>query len=128
MHIRDYNMRKATDLEVFARAAEEDRILSLPCALIAWLFLPVRRLRVERALPAVPDGDMVLEKAMNGSAGAIVTFNERDFAPGKQALVPSRRCRVRGRQVAADERMGASSATESDFHVQVSGTSLVLAA
>jgi predicted nuclease of predicted toxin-antitoxin system len=26
-HIRDYNMQKATDLEVFARAAEEDRIL-----------------------------------------------------------------------------------------------------
>ena len=27
IHIRDYNMQKATDLEVFARAAEEDRIL-----------------------------------------------------------------------------------------------------
>ena len=27
IRIRDYNMRKATDLEVFARAAEEDRIL-----------------------------------------------------------------------------------------------------
>jgi predicted nuclease of predicted toxin-antitoxin system len=27
IHIRDYNMPKATDLEVFARAAEEDRIL-----------------------------------------------------------------------------------------------------
>ena len=26
-HIRDYNMQKATDLEVFARASEEDRIL-----------------------------------------------------------------------------------------------------
>jgi predicted nuclease of predicted toxin-antitoxin system len=25
--IRDYNIQKATDLEVFARAAEEDRIL-----------------------------------------------------------------------------------------------------
>jgi predicted nuclease of predicted toxin-antitoxin system len=24
IHIRDYNMQKATDLEVFARAAEED--------------------------------------------------------------------------------------------------------
>jgi predicted nuclease of predicted toxin-antitoxin system len=27
IHIRDYNRQKATDLEVFARAAEEDRIL-----------------------------------------------------------------------------------------------------
>jgi predicted nuclease of predicted toxin-antitoxin system len=27
IHIRNYNMQKATDLEVFARAAEEDRIL-----------------------------------------------------------------------------------------------------
>jgi predicted nuclease of predicted toxin-antitoxin system len=27
IHIRDYNMQKATDLEVFARAEEEDRIL-----------------------------------------------------------------------------------------------------
>ena len=27
IHIRDYQMQKATDLEVFARAAEEDRIL-----------------------------------------------------------------------------------------------------
>jgi predicted nuclease of predicted toxin-antitoxin system len=27
IHIRDYNMQKATDLEVFARAAKEDRIL-----------------------------------------------------------------------------------------------------
>jgi predicted nuclease of predicted toxin-antitoxin system len=27
IHVRDYNMQKATDLEVFARAAEEERIL-----------------------------------------------------------------------------------------------------
>jgi len=27
IHIRDYSMQKATDLQVFARAAEEDRIL-----------------------------------------------------------------------------------------------------
>ena len=27
IHIRDYNMQKATDLEVFAHAAEEDRIV-----------------------------------------------------------------------------------------------------
>jgi putative PIN family toxin of toxin-antitoxin system len=29
-----------------------------------------------------PDDDMVLETAVNGSASAIVTFNQRDFAPG----------------------------------------------
>jgi len=28
IHIRDYNMQKATDLEVFVRAAEEERVLS----------------------------------------------------------------------------------------------------
>jgi predicted nuclease of predicted toxin-antitoxin system len=27
IHIRDYNMQKTTDLEVFARATEEDRVL-----------------------------------------------------------------------------------------------------
>jgi len=27
IHIRDYNMQKATDLDVFSRAAKEDRIL-----------------------------------------------------------------------------------------------------
>jgi hypothetical protein len=29
-----------------------------------------------------PDDDMVLETAINGSASAIVTFNQRDFAAG----------------------------------------------
>ena len=29
-----------------------------------------------------PDDDMVLETAINGSADAIVTFNQRDFATG----------------------------------------------
>ena len=33
-----------------------------------------------------PDDDMVLETAINGSASAIVTFNQRDFAPGTKAL------------------------------------------
>jgi hypothetical protein len=30
----------------------------------------------------IPDDDMVLETAINGSASAIVTFNQRDFAAG----------------------------------------------
>ncbi len=33
-----------------------------------------------------PDDDMVLETAMNGSASAIVTFNQRDFAAGSKGL------------------------------------------
>jgi len=33
-----------------------------------------------------PDDDMVLETAINGSATAIVTFNQRDFAPGTKGF------------------------------------------
>ena len=33
-----------------------------------------------------PDDDMVLETAINGSASAIVTFNQRDFAAGIKGL------------------------------------------
>jgi putative PIN family toxin of toxin-antitoxin system len=33
-----------------------------------------------------PDDDMVLETAINGSASAVVTFNQRDFAPGTKGF------------------------------------------
>ncbi|MGH9503406.1 MAG: PIN domain-containing protein [Terriglobales bacterium] len=33
-----------------------------------------------------PDDDMVLETAINGSAKAIVTFNQRNFAPGTKGF------------------------------------------
>ena len=33
-----------------------------------------------------PDDDMVLETAINGSASAIVTFNQRDFGPGTKSF------------------------------------------
>ena len=33
-----------------------------------------------------PDDGMVLETAINGSASAIVTFNQRDFAPGTKGF------------------------------------------
>lgn len=33
-----------------------------------------------------PDDDMVLETAINGSAGAIVTFNQGDFAAGMEGF------------------------------------------
>ena len=33
-----------------------------------------------------PDDDMVLETAINGSANASVTFNQRDFAPGTKGF------------------------------------------
>ena len=33
-----------------------------------------------------PEDDMVLETAINGGASAIVTFNQRDFAPGTRGF------------------------------------------
>ena len=33
-----------------------------------------------------PDDDMVLETAINGSASAIATFNQRDFVPGAKGF------------------------------------------
>jgi putative PIN family toxin of toxin-antitoxin system len=33
-----------------------------------------------------PEDDMVLETAINGTANAIVTFNQRDFAPGTKGF------------------------------------------
>lgn len=33
-----------------------------------------------------PDDDMVLETAMNGAADGIVTFNQRDFSAGMEAV------------------------------------------
>jgi len=34
----------------------------------------------------IPDDDMVLETAINGSANTVVTFNQRDFAAGTKGL------------------------------------------
>ena len=44
-----------------------------------------------RAKLSDPDDEMVLETAINGSASAIVTFNQRDFGPGTNlscAVIP----------------------------------------
>jgi putative PIN family toxin of toxin-antitoxin system len=43
-----------------------------------------------------PDDDMVLETAINGSASAIVTFNQRDFAPRHKRLSLRRNCAGNG--------------------------------
>jgi putative PIN family toxin of toxin-antitoxin system len=43
---------------------------------------PVRLAFQWRPRLSDPDDDMVLETAMNGSASAIVTFNQRDFVSG----------------------------------------------
>ena len=43
---------------------------------------PVRLAFRWRPMLSDPDDDMVLETAINGSADAIVTFNQRDYAAG----------------------------------------------
>lgn len=44
------------------------------------------RAALERRRPVLPDADddMVLETAINGRAGGIVTFNRRDFEPAER--------------------------------------------
>jgi putative PIN family toxin of toxin-antitoxin system len=47
---------------------------------------PVRLAYRWRPKLSDPDDDMVLETAINGSASAIVTFNQRDFVPGMESF------------------------------------------
>lgn len=58
-------------------AVEADRFLDL----LAGLCTPVEVSFAWRGFLADPDDEMVVEVALNGRADAIVTFNERDFAP-----------------------------------------------
>ena len=58
--------------------AEVGRVLDDSAAIAK----PVRLAFRWRPRLSDPDDDMVLETAINGSASAIVTFNQRDFAAG----------------------------------------------
>jgi putative PIN family toxin of toxin-antitoxin system len=63
-------------------AVEAERFLGI----LANVATPVEiRFRWRGLLPD-PDDDLVLETAINGGADALVTFNERDFAPGAKQL------------------------------------------
>ncbi len=53
---------------------------------LATVARPVRISFRWRPRLADPDDDMVLETAINGSADAIVTFNQRDFAAGTKSF------------------------------------------
>jgi putative PIN family toxin of toxin-antitoxin system len=53
---------------------------------VAAVARPVRLAFRWRPRLSDPDDDMVLETAINGSARAIVTFNQRDFAPGAKGF------------------------------------------
>jgi len=44
-----------------------------------------------------PNDDMVLETTVNGNAGAIVTFNQRDFEEAQRSLLGAQRYRRRRR-------------------------------
>ena len=58
-------------------AADADRFLEL----LASLCTPVEISFRWRGLLSDPDDEMVVEVALNGGADALVTFNDRDFAP-----------------------------------------------
>src|SRR5271165_3440936 len=53
---------------------------------LAGVARPVRLAFRWRPRLSDPDDDMVLETAINRSANAIVTFNQRDFAPGTKGF------------------------------------------
>ena len=63
-------------------SAEVGRVLDN----LAAVARPVRLAFRWRPRLSDPDDDMVLETAINGSANAIVTFNQRDFAPGTKGF------------------------------------------
>ena len=63
-------------------AAEVGRVLDD----LAAVARPVRLAFRWRPRLSDPDDDMVLETAINGSASAIVTFNQRDFAAGMKGF------------------------------------------
>jgi putative PIN family toxin of toxin-antitoxin system len=69
---------------------------------------PVRLAFRWRPRLADPDDDMVLETAINGSASAIVTFNQRDFAVGAKSF----RCAVISPATALQEIRSRSYETE----------------
>ena len=91
IHIRDYNMQKATDLEVFARAADEDRILIFRYGFWHLVGFAQRRKAIRHSASARSKRPAVQLQLLLGAMPVM----ERPLSEGSIVVVEEKRIRVR---------------------------------